>query len=51
MYDIQGNRVYENSDSDGLFMDIEPYSGIALAAAINAQANMLIQPDDLFNIN
>jgi hypothetical protein len=36
MYDIQGNRVYENSDSDGLFMDIEPYSGIALAAAINA---------------
>ncbi|EGR30149.1 hypothetical protein IMG5_140280 [Ichthyophthirius multifiliis] len=48
--DIQGNKVVSNKEKDGLFMDIEPYSGITLAAAINVQVNMLIEPDELFDI-
>lgn len=35
MKDNSGNMIQAGED-DGLFMDIEPYSGIALAAAINA---------------
>ncbi|KAL4503018.1 hypothetical protein ABPG72_014247 [Tetrahymena utriculariae] len=50
MLDISGNPVTANPETDGLFMDVEPYSGLTLAAALNAQANILVEPDDLFNI-
>ncbi|EAS04570.2 CD36 family protein (macronuclear) [Tetrahymena thermophila SB210] len=50
MLDVSGNPVTANPESDGLFMDVEPYSGLTLAAALNAQANILVEPDDLFNI-
>lgn len=36
MLDAAGNPVTANPDVDGLFMDVEPYSGLTLAAALNA---------------